>query len=91
MSCFTGGRGPCEMLSTFCVVGIGGTKSKTEPQCPQAYTSVGGLELAGAGPLWLSGAHCVPFFPDDQCHHIGSLKSTMVRVFIPWKLAKAPY
>lgn len=50
-----------EVLSTLCVLGAGDTKSKTELLPSQALSS-----CVGAGSLWLSRAHCVPLFPDDQ-------------------------
>ena len=84
---FTGGRVPSDVMSTFGVVGTGSTKSKT-PLPSRAHSPWGGMEVAGAGPLWLSEAHRVPLFPDEQSHHIGSLESTM-REFIPWRLANA--
>lgn len=52
MSYFTGGiyiLNTSNVLSTFCVEGTGHTKSKTEPLPSQAYSSVGGMEVAGAG------------------------------------------
>lgn len=69
MSYFTGGiyiLNTSNVLSTFCVEGTGDTKSKTEPLPSQAYSSVGGMEVAGAGSRWLSGTHCVPLFLDDE-------------------------
>lgn len=51
---------PSNLLSDFCVVGTGNAKSKTEPLPLEACSSVGGMEVARAGSLWLSGAHCLP-------------------------------